>query len=147
MKLIVIAGLVLLGGLMGFVRLSPLDAARLEVDPEFVKTPSGAAHFLLRNDGDMAPPVFEMSAGELSARLEQVILSTPRTVRLSGRLEGGVAIYVSRSVLWGFPDIASVKVIETGHGRATFNILSRSRFGGYDWGMNEARVRGWLDRL
>ncbi|MFY0691178.1 MAG: DUF1499 domain-containing protein [Paracoccaceae bacterium] len=147
MKFVLIAGLVALGGLMGFVRLAPLDPAQLTVDPETAQAPPGSGHFLLRAGGDMEPPVFAMSARDLGAKLEQVILSTPRTSRLSGTLEEGVASYVTRSALWGFPDIASVRVIDTGDGRATFNILSRARFGGYDWGMNEARVRGWIDQI
>lgn len=137
---------VLAVGFALMVRLRPLDVAKLHLDPEIAARPAFPGHFLLRQDADLVPPVLAMPAQQLRAQLERIILATPRTRKLAGD-PTTYASYVTRSVFWGFPDVASVKVVDLGAGRSTVLILSRLCYGRSDFGVNEARVRGWLAQL
>ena len=143
--LLVIAAL--LACLALYVRLSPVDVRAFHVDPETAERPAGAGSYVLRaKDGDASPFQSSLTPGALAARLEAIILATPRTERLSGKLEDGFASYVTRSALWGFPDIATVKIKETSAGSEII-LISRLRFGSYDLGVNRARVEAWLAQL
>ena len=130
----------------GFVRFNPL-AESLHIDPETAERPSVAGHILVRSDGQIDSPLYEMSPEDLAARLEAIVLDTPRTLHFAGDIDDGFATYVTRSALWGFPDIANVKVVERGEGRAELIILSRLRYGTMDFGVNRTRVENWLERL
>ena len=129
-----------------FVRLNPLDSRALHVDPETVEPPSVPGHVLLRPGGDIEPQLYETSPAELAARIEAIVLATPRTERLAGNLEQGFATYVTRSKLWGFPDIANVKIVPV-EGGAELRILSRLRYGYADMGVNEKRLKTWIAAL
>jgi len=136
--------LVLAAGL--YVRLAPIDPRVANIDPETVETPNYPGHILLRPGGDIAPKTYPMPPEALAARMEAIILATPRTERLDGSLIDGQATYVTRSALWGFPDIASVKVVDV-QGGSALRIFSRLCFGMADLGVNRARVERWLDQL
>ncbi len=146
LKTVLIAiGLLVLATML-YVRLSPIDAAAVNLDPETVDKPGYPGHVLVRPDGDIAPKTYPVEPELLAARLEAIILATPRTDRVAGDLNTGVATYVTRSALWGFPDIASVKVVAV-EGGSTVLVFSRLRFGIADMGVNRARVEGWLSQL
>ncbi|WP_298357188.1 DUF1499 domain-containing protein [uncultured Litoreibacter sp.] len=144
-----VLAILVIGFLAGayFVRSKPLDTASLHIDPETAERPGVPGHVLLRAGADIEPPVYEMDASALALRVEAVILSTPRTEKLAGELADGYASYVTRSALWGFPDIASVKVVEAGEGKSSLIVLSRLRYGQMDMGVNRARVEDWLAQL
>ena len=142
--------LALLMGLVGFaayVRVARIDPGDYHVDPVTADVPKVPGHALIRPGGPNEPPIYTISTGELAEKLEAVITQTPRTRLLEGSLNDGFASYVIRSALWGFPDIANVKVIDLGEGRSTFAILSRLRIGQMDFGVNEARVASWMSQL
>ncbi|MEM7470940.1 MAG: DUF1499 domain-containing protein [Pseudomonadota bacterium] len=141
----VVLGLAVIA-LGGFVRLNPLDPKALHVDPETVDRPGNPGHVLMRENGDIAPEIYPLPLPELAARLEAVILATPRTMRLEGKLEDGWASFVTRSRLWGFPDIASVKIVAV-EGGSSVRIFSRQRYGYADLGVNRTRVESWLSQL
>ncbi len=146
LKTILVVGLLIVASLMLFVRFFPLDIRALHADPEAENRTSGPGKVLLRPGGDIEPPTYDMSVEALAARIEAIILATPRTTRVAGSLEDGFASYVTRSAFWGFPDVANVKVV-AGEGGASLRIISRLRYGKYDMGVNRARVEGWLDQL
>ena len=52
-----------------------------------------------------------------------------------------------RSALFGFPDTMTVRLFERRDGTSTVAIYSRAHYGKGDFGVNEARVRAWLDDL
>lgn len=146
LKTVVIAIIVLLVAALLYVRLSPIDAKQVNLDPETVQKPDYPGHVLVRPDGDIAPKTYPIAPDALAARLEAIILATPRTERLTGKLDEGVATYVTRSALWGFPDMATLKVVAV-EGGSSVRIFSRLRFGLADMGVNRARVEGWLAQL
>jgi uncharacterized protein (DUF1499 family) len=146
LKTVLIAIALLLLAAFLYVRLSPIDASAVNLDPDTVEKPSFPGHILVRPEGDIEPKTYPMPPEALAARIEAIILATPRTDRLTGTLSEGVTTYITRSALWGFPDIATVKVVAT-EGGSTVHIFSRLRFGAMDMGVNRARVETWLDQL
>lgn len=96
---------------------------------------------------DAPAPEFAARAADLAAAFDAFVLSQPRTARVAGGPAGLWTTYVQRSRVLGFPDYISVRFIDLGSGRATVAIHSRARHGGYDWGVNRARVEKWLAAL
>ncbi len=77
---------------------------------------------------------------------ETAILSLPRTVRVAGGPEEGHATYVTRSALWGFPDLTTVEAV-TEAGGTRLNLWGRLQMGKYDLGVNRDRILGLLTGL
>lgn len=99
-----------------------------------------------------AAQVYPVPAPDLARAFDAVALAAPRTERIAGSPEDGWMTYVQRSRIFGFPDYVSVRVMAAGEEGATgegstLAILSRSRFGVSDFGVNRARVRAWLRAL
>ncbi|MEM9583964.1 MAG: DUF1499 domain-containing protein [Pseudomonadota bacterium] len=147
LKYALLALFVFMGLAMAYVRLMPLNEARFHMDPETAERPSVRGHILVRQGADISPPEFELSKHELAQRVEELILTTPRTSRLAGDLTDSFASYVTRSGFWSFPDIASVKIVAGAEGKTQLLILSRQVYGVEDLGVNRARVEGWLSAL
>jgi len=117
---------------MAYVRLAPSDPARWHRMPEV----SGDKTF-------KSGVIRQVEAGpEGLARLDAIIRDTPRTRGLAGSVGEGLATYVTRSRVMGFPDYTTVQ--QAGD---TLTIYARLRFGRSDLGVNSARVEGWLARL
>lgn len=55
--------------------------------------------------------------------------------------------YVQYSRIFRFPDYIDVQFIPIAHNMSTLAIYSRSRFGYYDFRVNEKRVKNWLSIL
>jgi uncharacterized protein (DUF1499 family) len=81
---------------------------------------------------DLAPDAF--------ARLLAIAADTPRTRRIGAGDDP--AVFVTRTRLWGFPDISVIWSDET-----NLHIHAHLVIGGSDLGVNAARVARWLDRL
>lgn len=134
MKLAVIlllglAALAVAGSL--YVRLAPLPMAgpgdRAPRFPQFEGDPGGFGTTLRTEDPDAA------------ARLDAVIRATPRTRLLEGSLAEGHLRYVTRSLIWGFPDITDV-LLRPGE----IHIHGHLVYGRSDLGVNRRRIEGWL---
>ena len=74
--------------------------------------------------------------------LEEIIQRTPRTKLLAGSAAEKKFTYVTRSLIWGFPDYATVWV-----NGDDLIIYSRLRYGRGDSGVNKTRVDGWIELL
>ena len=126
------------------VRFAPSDPARWHVDPTRVADRNRRNSVLMGPGGD-APALHVALTPEMAAaRLEAIILATPRTSRLAG--QGDFVTYITRSAIMGFPDFTSVKVTPAAGG-ADIAIFARSRFGRSDFGVNSARVGAWIAQL
>jgi uncharacterized protein (DUF1499 family) len=133
-KPVVIACLILaaLAVVIGFIRLAPSDPEiwhkmpRYAADQDF----SGAA-FRIRNTGP-----------EGLAQLDAAARATPRTKVLNGSVPSGMVTYVTRSRVFGFPDYTTAQ--QAGD---TLKVFGRSRFGDSDFGVNRARIKGWLSQI
>ena len=132
--LILVLALVAVAALMAWVRLAPSDPARWH----------GALTFTKDDDKEGAAirvvPVNDPSAA--LAELDRIALSTPRTERLAGAVEEGSVTYITRSAFWGFPDYTTITAAED-----RVILFGRLRFGQSDFGVNKARVEGWISQL
>lgn len=147
LKFIGAACVIAVAAALAYVRLMPINQAVFHVDPETVERPSIRGYVLLRDGADITPPVFDETKEALATRLEQIILATPRTQKQAGDLTGDFASYVTRSRFWGFPDVATVKIVPSENGASKLLIYSRQVYGLEDLGVNKARVDGWLTAL
>lgn len=135
---IVGALLVLVAGVMAYVRLAPSDPADWHVDLAAGTTPK--AHVFCIRPGSRYDVQGDPKA--LLARLDAIALAAPRTVRLAGSAEEGRITWVSRSALMGYPDYTTAQVMGPG-----LCIAGRQRFGSEDWGVNAARIGDWAQEL
>lgn len=130
-----------------YVRLKPIEPETQHVDPLGAARPDHSGFVIVRAGGDIDSPSFEMTAEDLAAKLEAIILDTPRTTHIAGDLTEDFATYVTRSALWGFPDVANVRVIALDENTAEVAIYAHLIYGKADLGANRARVESWLDQL
>ena len=132
-------GVIVFLGVLAFVRLAPSDPAEWHVDlaaPGF--DPAGGQVFCITPDNRYGP----LAEGTL-ARLDAIVLATPRTERLAGSAEEGRITWITRSRLMGFPGYTTAQVMP-GPGLCVFG---RQRFGSKDLGVNAARIGGWMQAL
>ncbi|WP_425090464.1 DUF1499 domain-containing protein [Tropicimonas sp. S265A] len=133
-------------GLMAVVRLSPSNPAEWHVDPTDLALKPGDGRALMRADGDLASPEFDMAPQELLAAFDAVADASPRTRVIAGSVEEGRITYMTRSLIWGFPDYTSVTAIPSGDG-AKLVAYARLRFGSSDLGVNAKRLQSWVDAV
>lgn len=140
----IIAGLIVLAlvGVMGWVRLAPVDLARWHVDPQTAPDPA-TPNFARIMPGEV---VLDGSAAAAAARLRAAMEGLPRTRLIAGSDGEGLMTFVTRSRLMGYPDYTSIKVLPQDEG-VTFAALARSRFGQSDLGVNAARLQALQDAL
>lgn len=128
--------LLIIGGVMLYIRLAPSDPARWHVDPLSAPDPA-TPNFARLNLMLTAPP--DTVAARLSAHAE-----AEGGQRLAG--DDRHATWLMRTPLMGYPDFVSVRLIPEAGGTRIV-ALSRSRFGHGDHGVNAARLARWQDAL
>ncbi|HTZ78364.1 MAG TPA: DUF1499 domain-containing protein [Stellaceae bacterium] len=96
---------------------------------------------------DGASPVFALGAMALRDRLLQMVAEEPRVRLISEDAAHRHLVFIARSVLLRFPDIVTVEILPMGPGQSTLAILSRSRYGRSDFGVNRRRVEAWIAKL
>lgn len=122
-------------GFAAWVRLAPLPVDR------FHRMAAAQA------EGDWPEPggfeaVRQVPAPQATlAELTRLAEATPRTTRLEGAPEEGLVTFVTRSRIWGFPDISNIWIEGD-----RIHIRAHLVFGRSDFGVNRARVEGWLAR-
>lgn len=118
-----------------YVRLAPTNPAVWHIDPSAAPDPDGA--------GVKVDISSDLSPSQVWSKLLPVIRKTPNTTVLIVSPDVMRITAVTRSTIWGFPDYATIEVEKHGAGSRVI-ILSRARFGSYDWGVNAERVEGWI---
>jgi len=124
---------VLAAALVLYIRLAPNDPARWHVDP--AATPDPSAPMFARAD-----LVLPGSPQDVAARLATVAAADGAEVLAGGGLH---TTWVSRTRLMRYPDFTSIR-LEPAEGGTRLIAFARSRFGGNDWGVNQARLDRWL---
>jgi len=128
-----------------YVRLVPFDAGRFHVAAE----PRSVGDYETANSFAAVREITD-SQINISGAVNQIILGDPRTRRVAGDLGTAVITYENRSLIFGFPDYATVSFIQgdiAGTEKPRLVIESRARFGLYDWDVNKSRVERWLEEL
>ncbi|WP_050602233.1 DUF1499 domain-containing protein [Ruegeria sp. 6PALISEP08] len=131
-KMVLWAVFALVIGLGAYIRLAPSDPAQWNVAP------------VAPVDQDLPGGVVRVveTGPDGLHRLDQIIRATPRTSILAGSVDAGMITYITRTKWIGFPDYTTVQ--QDGN---TLRINSRLRFGRKDFGVNKARVDGWLEQM
>ncbi len=133
MKRMLILGVVgLVIALGAYIRLAPSDPADWHVAPQ-AETNQDLQGGVLR--------VVETGPEGL-ARLDAIARNAPRTTVLAGSVGEGRITYITRTKIIGFPDYTTAQ--QDGD---VLRIHGRLRFGRKDFGVNKARVNGWLAQM
>lgn len=131
-------------GLMAYIRLAPSDAADWHVAPPDALFAGLAPDRVapLDNGALLVLGPEKGAAGTLLGKLDAIALATARTTRLAGSVEEGRITWVTRSRIVGFPDYTTAEIRPEG-----LFVYARQRFGSRDMGVNAARLSGWLSGL
>ncbi len=124
----------------------PVDFAAIDTagrENTYLVCPPG----LCGQDPDRESPVFAVPATELRNRWFSMIGNEPRTDWTATDEEIQQYDFVQRSRWMRFPDTITVRFLPLEDGRSTLAIYSRSHYGRKDFGVNKARIDGWLDAL
>lgn len=115
----------LLVGFMGYVRMSPLD-------PDRWHQPVSQTQ-----DADFAGGAVRVFAGDAETirQLDGAMKALERTHVMAGSVDAGHITYVTRSAIFGFPDLTTMQ-LQGGEVR----IYARLRFGASDLGVNRTRL-------
>mgnify|MGYP000740084452 CR=1 FL=1 len=130
MLILGVVGLVIARG--AYIRLAPADPADWHVAPQ-AETNQDLQGGVLR--------VVETGPEGL-ARLDAIARNAPRTSVLAGSVSEGRITYITRTKIIGFPDYTTAQ--QDGN---VLRIHGRLRFGRKDFGVNKARVDGWLAQM
>ena len=96
---------------------------------------------------DEASPVFTLDPARLRDRWLEMVSAEPRVHRVSAEKDRLHVVVIQHSFFFRFPDIITVEFLPTGNGGSTVAMLSRSRYGESDFGVNAARVGAWIAKL
>ena len=131
-RMVLWAVIALVLGLGAYIRLAPSNPARWHVAP------------VAEVDQDLPSGVLRVveTGPDGLQRLDLIARATPRTSVLAGSVDEGMITYVTRTKWIGFPDYTTVQ--QDGD---TQRIHGRLRFGRRDFGVNKARVDGWLGKM
>jgi uncharacterized protein (DUF1499 family) len=127
--------------LMAYIRLAPSDPAVWHQNPETATSTGKPNEYRLT--GDQAP-VLNIAAPDLANLVDELIEAQPRVARLAGNPSTLMMTYVQRSMSVGYPDYITFKISPMGEDLSKLEILSRSRFGHSDLGVNKLRVEQWV---
>jgi len=134
--------MIALSGLV-YIRLAPDDVALVHVAPPRGATPEAP---VIEQGGALFVADFNTPPQQMWQMVQQVVLSTPRTKYLAGSAKAGMITYVTRSLVFGFPDYTTVTVAPNGQG-SRVTLFGRLRYGRSDFGVNAKRLRGWVKAL
>lgn len=150
---VLLAILLLAVGLLLYVRFAGHDPAVWHVDPVSAPTPETPNSYRVVAPGSPVPesgrvsPIYAATPAQLMAAFETHALTQPDTIRLAGTSEEGFTTFVQRTPLVKYPDYISVRAVPAGDGLSALVILSRSRYGQSDMGVNKTRIDRWLEAL
>ncbi|AXX99766.1 DUF1499 domain-containing protein [Profundibacter amoris] len=134
--------MVALSGLV-YIRLAPDDVALVHVAPPSGATPDSP---VIGQGSALFVADFNADPEQMWQMLQQVIQSTPRTKYLAGSVKEGMITFVTRSLVFGFPDYTTITVTQNEQG-SRVTLFGRLRYGRSDFGVNAKRLRGWVKTL
>ncbi len=117
---------------VGVIRLAPVDPFDWNTQPE------------LSEDKEFRGGVFKVvrSGPDGLQNFDRIASAAPRTKLLAGSVEEGMATYVTRTKVIGFPDYTTAR--QDGD---LLKVYARLRFGRSDLGVNKARIDNWLSLM
>lgn len=125
-----------------YIRFSPNSSEDWHLEPSEVDHPGRKGVRLIGRDA----PRFPGDADLVLQTFADIAAEEPNMHLLDGSLDEGMMTFVKRTPFWGFPDLVTVMAVDEGR-EAKLSIVSRSRFGSYDFGKNAERVDRWLQEM
>ncbi|HEY0525172.1 MAG TPA: DUF1499 domain-containing protein [Stellaceae bacterium] len=93
-------------------------------------------------------PVFPVAWERLRDYWREMVAMQPRTDLVDASPDRRHLVYIQRSAVFRFPDIITVEFMpDPGGAGSTIAIVSTSRYGKTDLGVNRARVTNWIEIL
>lgn len=96
---------------------------------------------------DEISPLFPVSVENLKIAWDKMLKQQPRVQLVKQDLNRKQAIWVQRSAVFRFPDYITVEFVPISNNRSSLIIYSTSKYGHYDFGVNQKRVKSWLTAL
>lgn len=96
---------------------------------------------------DGPSPVFAAPVERLKAAVAAIEAADPDLSVLERQPDGLQERYLARTRLMRYPDTINVRYVALEGGRSTLALYSRSQMGRRDFGVNRARLEGWLAAL
>lgn len=96
---------------------------------------------------DAASPIFPIDPVRLRDRWLEMLATEPRVRPVGADKDRRHLVFIQHTPIFRFPDIITVEFLPAGEGRSTLAVLSRSRYGRGDFGVNAARVQSWIAKL
>jgi len=126
-----------------YIRMAPHDLTRVHVTPPVGAKPAAP---LIGQGSALFLENLNTPTDKIWPQLVEIILSSPRTTQIAGSQKEGMMTFVSRSLVFGFPDYTTVLVAKNGQG-SSVSLFGRLRFGRSDFGVNAERVGGWVQAI
>ncbi len=149
--------LILAAKLIGYDRVWPAIVGPADMGPvnfQSLKKSSSPNQYLACPSGlcqsgevDLTAPSYALSTKELRTLLLQAIEQEEHIERVDGDLYPLKLRFIQRSSFFRFPDTARIEFFTNPDATSTLAIFSSSQIGEDDFGVNEARVKRWLDYL
>ena len=95
----------------------------------------------------MRSPTYEIDVEGLGKRFVAMVEERPRSRLVRLDPEAMQAEFEQSSAVFGFVDVIVVEFVALGEERSSLAVYSRSRTGYFDFGVNERRVKEWLEAL
>ncbi|WP_281856348.1 DUF1499 domain-containing protein [Litoreibacter halocynthiae] len=149
LKVVVLTLLAIVIGFAAIVRLRPLSPDIYHVNLRDMSRVDGIDPGLGGHFSTLSLPA---RVDDIAMDISNTVEATPRTTLLAGSLvesENSLierATFVTRSAVWGFPDVTTIEIETTNMG-AFVRIYGRLVYGQSDFGVNKARIDGWIDQL
>jgi len=96
---------------------------------------------------DLPTRRYNVAPDRLFATVRDVIIAQPRTTALGVDADRLRADYLTRSLVFGFPDIVLAQILRVPDGGSELVLYSYSLKGHYDFGVNRGRVAALLRAL
>ena len=131
----------------------PKQPARLLIDFKSITLPKTPNYFLAcptnycNVSSQLTSPVFYMPVNELAKAWQQFIHQQPRVQLLKSNESNFQFTYQQRTPYLRFPDFINVQLIAINENQSSIALLSQSKYGYSDLGVNEKRVKQWLNAL
>jgi hypothetical protein len=127
--------------------------ARIPIDPvavgrsPFPNRSLAAPPGVTLSPPDLPAPTFALPAARVAELWVAVVEGQPRA-RVVERAADGLLIHcVQTTAVLRFVDDVHARILPLGRDQSTLAVLSRSRVGLWDLGVNAARLRAWLADL
>lgn len=92
-------------------------------------------------------PVFDISKSKLQKIGDKILKAMPRMQLIKADTAESKFFYVQKSLVFRFPDYITIQYIDVSPQQSSVALLSRSKYGYYDFSVNKKRVQSILRQL